>query len=387
MCSATRSSVDLAAEGAPRESPAADDDAVALDFPMQRRQALHGAYRRAALGAILAAFALMAPTGLAALPFLIAGLPVVAQALIAIVTLRSMTDAGFALRIEGTRLHIPSPWGWRVLSFDVLDIDTLEVVTRGAVGFVMLGRSGHFAVSFSSSSFVREGDFGRAIARLEWLLSADVVAERPDRSAPWVALATACVLVALHVARLLFPGDPDPGDSLALWGAVHGSLVLEGDVYRLFMAGLLHASTMHLLSNLMLFLFLMMQFEFIFGWKRALTLLCIANVCAATCAAVFSDLLTVGASGAIYGVGGFLCVLAVIRRELVPVRLRGGMPWWCLAGLIVVDTTIGTMVPQISFSMHTGGFLTGAVLAAYWYRADLLAWWQRVGGSLRRAAR
>lgn len=88
MCSATRSSVDLAAEGAPRESPAADDDAVALDFPMQRRQALHGAYRRAALGAILAAFALMAPTGLAALPFLISGLPVVAQALIAIVTLR-----------------------------------------------------------------------------------------------------------------------------------------------------------------------------------------------------------------------------------------------------------------------------------------------------------
>lgn len=387
MSSAVRSLEDRAAKGAPHASPAADVDSTPLNCPMQRRQALHGAYRRAVLGAILAAFALMAPTALTALPFLIAGMPVVVQALIAISNLRSMADSEFALRIDGTRLQIPSPWGWRVLSFDVSEIDTLEVVTRGDMGFVLLGRAGRFAVTFSSPAFAKNGDFAQAVARLEALRPAGVAVERPDVSVPWVAFVTAGVLVAAHVLRLLFPGDPDSGDSLALWGAVHGSLVLEGDVYRLFTAGLLHVSIMHLMSNLMLLLFLAVQLEFIFGWKRALALLCIANVCAAMSAAVFSDLLTVGASGAIYGVGGFLCVLAVIRRELVPVRLRGGMPWWWLAGLIVVDTAIGIMVPQISFSMHAGGFITGALLAACWYRADLLAWWRRPGGILPRTAR
>lgn len=135
-----------------------------------------------------------------------------------------------------------------------------------------------------------------------------------------------------------------------------GPLVAEGEWYRLVTSGFLHAGIIHLGFNMFLLLILGRLLEPALGTPRFLVLY-FASLLAGSFGAlvVEPNALTVGASGAVYGLAGATFVIA---------RGRG---MEALAGqigfLIVFNLIFSFVVPRISVGGHIGGLIGGVICA------------------------
>ncbi|MFC3999878.1 rhomboid family intramembrane serine protease [Nocardiopsis sediminis] len=144
---------------------------------------------------------------------------------------------------------------------------------------------------------------------------------------------------------------PDLTLQFQMWGVG----VVNGQWYRLLTAAFLHSGVMHLLFNGFALWVVGRQLEEWLGHARYLALW----VLSALGGSVLSLLVTpfqpsVGASGAIFGL--FAAVFVVGRRLRTDTRY--------IMGLLVVNLLITFVVPQISWTAHVGGLLTGFALTA-----------------------
>jgi len=187
------------------------------------------------------------------------------------------------------------------------------------------------------------------------------------------------VLIALNVIAMLavvigggspMRGGGDVSDQLLLIGrgqiveqsARFGFVatpvgVSEGEWYRIFTGGFLHAGILHLAMNMLLLYLLGSQLEPLLGRMRFLTLYLACLV-----AGSFGVLLvtptaaTVGASGAVFGLMGAAVVAQ--RQSGVDIWRNG------IGGLIVVNLLLTFAVPGISVGAHIGGLVCGVVVGA-----------------------
>jgi len=137
-------------------------------------------------------------------------------------------------------------------------------------------------------------------------------------------------------------------------GVLYGPLVAHGDWWRLLAAAFLHYGPIHLLMNMYGLYLAGSLLEQVIGRWRFL-LLYLASGLAGSAGALIASYygLTVGASGAIFGIFGALYVLE--RRRHIA---SGGQ----IAGLIVLNLVFTLAVPGISVGGHVGGLIGGAVL-------------------------
>jgi len=135
-----------------------------------------------------------------------------------------------------------------------------------------------------------------------------------------------------------------------------GPFVAEGEWYRLVTAGFLHASIIHIGFNMFLLLILGRLLEPALGTPRFLALY-FASLLAGSFGALVVEPngLTIGASGAIFGLAGATFVIARGR----------GMD--ALAGeigfLIAFNLLFSFISPSISVGGHIGGLIGGALCA------------------------
>lgn len=140
------------------------------------------------------------------------------------------------------------------------------------------------------------------------------------------------------------------------------------DSYQFFTGAFLHGTPVHLAMNLLALLLLGSAFESATGSLQMLLVYVVSLVCGQFAVAMWSapDVVTVGASGAIYGV--FAGVLVV---DLL------GKLWSSLVSNIFVlgiNIMYSFSVPHISWEAHIGGFIGGLVVsiplvALVYYRA------------------
>jgi membrane associated rhomboid family serine protease len=189
-------------------------------------------------------------------------------------------------------------------------------------------------------------------------------AQRTVRHARGRAAATTApatlTLVALNVLIYLITvsqggGLNSPGGELFQRGALVGIFVADGDWYRLVTAMFLHASLMHLLFNMLALWWLGSIVEQAVGTWRFLMIYFVSGIAGSAGALLLSGPLavTVGASGAIFGILGALVVLEW--------RHTGTIMGPALT-LIVLNLAITFTIPNISIGGHLGG-LIGGVLA------------------------
>ena len=170
-------------------------------------------------------------------------------------------------------------------------------------------------------------------------------------------------LVALNVLVYLVTvyqgaGVSEPGGKLFNDGALVGALIYtDGDWYRLVTAMFLHASLLHLAFNMLALYWLGMIVEHALGSWRFLLLYFVSGIAGSAGALVLSNptAVTVGASGAIYGIMGALLVLEY--------RATGSFAGQAL-GLIVLNLALTFAIPNISVGGHLGG-LVGGILATF----------------------
>lgn len=173
------------------------------------------------------------------------------------------------------------------------------------------------------------------------------------------------VLIALNV--LVFLANLAQGSSL---GQTSGSIfekgalfirspiypggLAEGEWYRLITAAFLHGNLLHLAFNMVVLWFVGAPVEQALGRGRFLALYLVSGLAGSAGALIFSPpfAVTVGASGAIFGILGAALVLEWQRSYVL-----GGQA----LGLIVVNLIITFAVPNISRGGHIGGLIGGAL--------------------------
>jgi membrane associated rhomboid family serine protease len=139
--------------------------------------------------------------------------------------------------------------------------------------------------------------------------------------------------------------------------ALFGPSVAEGEWYRLLTSGFLHVSIIHIGFNMFLLLVLGRLLEPALGTPRFLVLY-FASLLAGSCGALVLEpnALTVGASGAVFGLAGAVFVIA---------RGRGMDALAGEIGFLIVFNLVWSFIgPNISVGGHVGG-LIGGVLCAF----------------------
>jgi len=170
------------------------------------------------------------------------------------------------------------------------------------------------------------------------------------------------VLIAINVIAYLIEigsgggGFSDSINPVTVDFGLFGPSVAEGEWYRLVTSGFLHASVIHIGFNMVLLFFLGRLLEPALGTPRFVVLY-FASLLAGSMGALLLDpnALTIGASGAVFGLAGATFVIARGR----------GMD--AIAGeigfLIAFNLIFSFVFPGISIGGHLGGLIAGVVCA------------------------
>jgi membrane associated rhomboid family serine protease len=177
----------------------------------------------------------------------------------------------------------------------------------------------------------------------------------------WQAPAT-FVLIGLNVVAYLVEiaagvgGLNNPGGEIVVKYALFGPSVAEGEWYRLLTSGFLHASLLHIGFNMLLLFFLGRLLEPALGTPRFVVLY-FASLFAGSLGALILDpnALTLGASGAVFGLAGATFVIAR-GRGMDAIASQIGF-------LIVINLVFGFSVSNISVGGHLGGLAAGVLCA------------------------
>jgi membrane associated rhomboid family serine protease len=134
-----------------------------------------------------------------------------------------------------------------------------------------------------------------------------------------------------------------------LWGP----MVASGEWWRLISSGFLHASLIHLGSNMLALFFIGRALEPALGTLR-LGLIYFVSLAAGSLGVMIlePDSLSIGASGAIFGLMGAFVIFA---------RSRGINPMQSGIGtVILLNLVITFTIPGIAIGAHLGGLIGGA---------------------------
>lgn len=166
------------------------------------------------------------------------------------------------------------------------------------------------------------------------------------------------VLIALSiimfVSMYLLGNGSNDTLTLYLFGANLKEAIQAGEVYRLITCAFLHAGILHLMFNMYSLFIIGSQLETYIGrWKFALVYF-ISALSGSLMSAIFTNAISVGASGAIFGLLGSLLYFGyhyrlylgeVLKRQIIP--------------LIAVNLLFGFIMNGVDNAAHIGGLIGG----------------------------
>lgn len=158
------------------------------------------------------------------------------------------------------------------------------------------------------------------------------------------------VIISLVVLFLYYSNTYDLFSILA----VNSNAIKNGEVWRLVTGGFLHVDIIHLMCNMYSLYVIGTQIESFIGKKKFILVYFISMIVGNMLSVVLSNGLSVGASGAIFGLLGSLIYFgyhyrlylgSVMKSQIIP--------------LLILNLGIGFIVPNINVVAHIGGLVGG----------------------------
>ena len=169
--------------------------------------------------------------------------------------------------------------------------------------------------------------------------------------------------VLVYVAMVATGASPmgPPAQTMIAWGANFGPLTLDHEQWRMLTSAFLHFGIFHLAFNMWVLWQLGEIVERLVGNIGFLVLYFISALGGSVVSLLWNPMVvSAGASGAVFGVGGALLGFIVLRADTIPVeilkRLRGSM-----LSFLAYNIVFGLAVSGIDLACHIGGLLTGFV--------------------------
>jgi membrane associated rhomboid family serine protease len=176
------------------------------------------------------------------------------------------------------------------------------------------------------------------------------------------------VLIAVNVVLFLASGRFGVGNSAGgttIYDkfALYGPAVANGDWWRIGTSGFLHAGLLHIGFNMYLLYLLGQMLEPAIGSVRFALVYVVALFAGSLGALILSpDAVTVGASGAVFGLMG---------AAAVELQARGINPFETNIGsLILFNLLFSFVLSGISIGGHIGGLIGGAIAGFVFLQAD-----------------
>ena len=166
--------------------------------------------------------------------------------------------------------------------------------------------------------------------------------------------------------------NPDPNFYPTNYGLVPASIMQGKDLHTLLTSMFLHDpfNILHLILNMLVFLFVGDDCERSIGSSRFLAFYLISGISAGLFHAYLNStsiVPTIGASGAIFGILAVYAILFPFRRVIaffgfIPIPLPAILFVFLL---VFMETTyaISGGVPYVAHTAHLGGFISGVFLA------------------------
>lgn len=171
---------------------------------------------------------------------------------------------------------------------------------------------------------------------------------KPKKIVVTYVLIALCTLI--YILQILFP-------SLTTLGAVNGSLVRSGQVYRLVTGMFMHGSIWHLLCNMYSLYVIGCATENYFGKKKFLLIYFVSGIIGSMFSCIFNTSWSLGASGAIFGLMGALCYFGYYYRLYMGKALYSE-----IIPVIVLNLALSLVVSNIDFYAHIGGLIGGVFI-------------------------
>jgi membrane associated rhomboid family serine protease/cytochrome c-type biogenesis protein CcmH/NrfG len=173
--------------------------------------------------------------------------------------------------------------------------------------------------------------------------------------------------VAVYLGMVLSSGSPFQqfsGMELVQWGANAGALTLSGEWWRLLTCVFIHGGLLHIAFNMWCLWELGALAESLYGRWTFATLYLLCGVGASLASVIWNvHVLSVGASGAIFGLAGALIAAFKLGEFSVP---RAALSGTLRSLLIFVGFNLifGAASGVTDNAAHVGGLLTGLILGA-----------------------
>ena len=157
--------------------------------------------------------------------------------------------------------------------------------------------------------------------------------------------------------------DPD-ASQLRAWGGTYAYAVRSGEWWRLLTCGFIHSGAVHLAVNCYALFQIGGAVERLFGKSHYAALYLLTLLISSVSATLWNPIVvTVGASGAVFGVFGAIISFLLVRRHELDPRLT--RPFLAQAVVIIaINLAYGLSVPGISNAGHLSGLLSGLLLGA-----------------------
>lgn len=155
--------------------------------------------------------------------------------------------------------------------------------------------------------------------------------------------------------------------SLINWGGDLRELTLSGQQWRLLTSIFLHAGIFHLLLNMYALIYIGKEIETQFGNKRYLFTYLATGILASITSIYFNDnLVSVGASGAIFGMYGLLLSMFLNKQIDIPQESRKSF-LTSVISFVGYNLLYGFTKEGIDNAAHIGGLLSGFFIGGVYF--------------------
>jgi rhomboid protease GluP len=164
------------------------------------------------------------------------------------------------------------------------------------------------------------------------------------------------ILIALCIFMFLFCAF---NVNVFNYGANDGFLVKNGEVYRLFTHMFLHANIFHIFFNLYSLYIIGPRVEDFYGKWKYLLIYILSGICGGLLSiAMNGNIVSVGASGAIFGLFGSLLYFGYNYRGYIGSMIRSQ-----ILPIVIYNLLMGFFIQGIDMWAHVGGLIGGIIVS------------------------
>lgn len=166
-------------------------------------------------------------------------------------------------------------------------------------------------------------------------------------------------LILICIIMFILSGMGYDTYKLVKYGANFSGLVRNGEVYRLVSYMFLHAGIVHIGLNMYSLYIVGPRVEDFFGKWKYLLIYLISGICGGLLSiGLTPNVISVGASGAIFGLFGALIYFGYHYRGYIGAMIRSQ-----IVPIVVYNLLMGLFIPGIDMWGHVGGLLGGILTA------------------------